>query len=139
MKRFLFALIILLSAGLCRAQLPTGTWSGALDIQGVSLTLVFHFAEDGCTLDVPDQGAKGLKATASLTALGAVQVQVPSIGASYEGFRFGDRINGKFSQNGMSLPLTLTPGALNASVPRRRSLLSHTPRKRYLLRMGMRC
>lgn len=111
MKKLLFALAILLSTGLCRAQLPTGTWSGALDIQGVPLTLVFNFAEDGCTLDVPDQGAKGLKATASLTALGAVHVQVPSIGASYEGFRFGDKINGKFSQNGMSLPLTLTPGA----------------------------
>lgn len=111
MKKLLFALTVLLSAGLCRAQLPTGTWSGALDIQGVSLTLVFHFAEDACTLDVPDQGAKGLKAMASLTTLGAVHVQVPSIGATFEGFRFGDKINGKFEQNGLSFPLTLTPGA----------------------------
>jgi len=101
----------LLAGGLCRAQIPVGTWSGALDLQGVSLTLVFNFSEDACTLDVPDQGAKGLKASASLTALGALHVDVPSIGASFEGYRFGDKINGSFTQNGMSLPLTLKPGA----------------------------
>lgn len=109
-KLVLLAIASLLSAGICRAQLPTGSWSGALDIQGVSLTLVFHFTDEGCTLDVPDQGAKGLKATASLTALGAVHIGVPSIGASFEGYRFGDRINGTFTQNGMTFPLTLVPG-----------------------------
>jgi hypothetical protein len=116
-KILLFVMVGLLAGGLCRAQIPVGTWSGALDIQGVSLTLVFNFSEDACTLDVPDQGAKGLKASASLTALGAVHVDVPSIGASFEGYRFGDKINGSFTQNGMSLPLTLKPGALERKRP----------------------
>jgi len=116
-KILLFLTVGLLFSGLCRAQIPVGTWSGALDIQGVSLTLVFNFSEDACTLDVPDQGAKGLKASASLTALGALHVDVPSIGASYEGYRFGDRINGTFTQNGMSLPLTLKPGSLERNRP----------------------
>ncbi len=112
MKKILLVVTVgLMACGLCRAQLPAGTWSGALDIQGVSLTLVFNFSEDGCTLDVPDQGAKDLKANASLTALGAVHVDVPSIGASFEGYRFGDKINGTFSQYGVSFPLTLVPGA----------------------------
>ena len=112
MKKILLVVTVgLMACGLCRAQLPAGTWSGALDIQGVSLTLVFNFSEDGCTLDVRDQGAKDLKANASLTALGAVHVDVPSIGASFEGYRFGDKINGTFSQYGVSFPLTLVPGA----------------------------
>lgn len=111
MKRNLIVLFLLLVSGFCRAQLPTGTWSGALDIQGTSLTLVFNFSEEGCTLDVPDQGAKGIAAAASLTPLGAVHIDVAVIGASFEGFRFGDKINGTFKQNGATLPLTLSPGA----------------------------
>ena len=110
-KVLLFVAVWLMAGGLCRAQLPTGTWSGALDLQGVSLTLVFNFSEEGCTLDVPDQGAKGLKASATLTALGAVHVDFPSIGASFEGYRLGSSIVGTFTQNGMTLPLTLKPGA----------------------------
>ena len=111
MKRMILAALLLLAGGFCRAQLHTGTWSGALDIQGTSLTLVFNFNEEGCSMDVPDQGAKGIAASASLTPLGAVHIDIAALGASFEGFRFGERINGTFTQRGASFPLTLAPGA----------------------------
>lgn len=117
MKKILFVFVLWLAGGFCWAQLPTGTWSGALDIQGSSLTLVFHFSEEGCKMDVPDQGAKGIAAAASLTPLGAIHINVATIGASFEGFRFGEKINGTFKQNGVSLPLTLVPGASQRERP----------------------
>ncbi len=110
-KLLLLSTVWLMTFCLCRAQLPAGTWSGALDIQGAKLALLFHFSQEENTLDVPDQGARGLKANLSLTALGAVHVAVPSIGASFEGYRWGEIIAGTFTQNGMTLPLTLKPGA----------------------------
>ena len=111
MKKILLSIIVLLCAGiLCRAQLPEGSWSGAIEVQGTKLTMVFHFTEEGCQLDVPDQGARGIPAAARLTELGATHIDVASIGASFEGYRFGEKIVGTFSQHGVQFPMTLTPG-----------------------------
>lgn len=88
----------------------TGTWSGAINVQGVSLTLVFNFNEDGCTLDSPDQGAYGIPAVESLSPEGMIVVTVPSIGAKYEGVRILGMISGTFTQTGLSFPLVLKPG-----------------------------
>ena len=111
MKKILFsALLLLLAGGLCRAQLPQGSWSGVLDVQGTKLALIFHFTEEGCKLDVPDQGARGIAAAARLTELGATHIDVASINASFEGFRMGDKIIGTFTQHGVQFPMTLTPG-----------------------------
>lgn len=57
MKRFLLFVIYYLSTW--RANAQEGTWYGKLDIQGTILPVVFHFSDDGCTLDSPAQGAKG--------------------------------------------------------------------------------
>ena len=57
MKRFLLFVIYYLSTWTANAQ--EGTWYGKLDIQGTILPVVFHFSDDGCTLDSPAQGAKG--------------------------------------------------------------------------------
>ena len=111
MKKTLLALLLLLVSGsLCRAQLPEGSWSGAITVQGTKLTLVFRFAEDGCKFDVPDQGLRDLPAEAHLTPLGAIHIDVAALGASFEGFRMGDKIIGTFTQQSVQLPLTLTPG-----------------------------
>lgn len=87
------------------------TWNGSLDIQGTKLPLVFHFGTDGCTMDSPSQGAKGIPAVKDTTADGSVRVSVPAIGAIFVGKKVGNNINGTFTQNGMALPLVLTPGA----------------------------
>ena len=118
MKKMLLSVVLLLFAGsLCRAQLPEGSWSGAIEVQGTKLTMVFHFTDEGCQLDVPDQGARGIPAAARLTELGATHIDVASIGASFEGYRFGEKIVGTFTQHGVQFPMTLTPGALVRNRP----------------------
>lgn len=118
MKKSIFVLLLLLvTGGVCRAQLPEGSWSGAISVQGTKLTLVFRFTEDGCKLDVPDKGARDIPAEARLTPLGATHIDVAAIGASFEGFRMGDKLIGTFTQHGVQLPLTLTPGAVVRNRP----------------------
>lgn len=112
MKRFLILLAMLLSAaGVSPAQ--TGTWSGKIDVQGAKLTIVFHLDEDKPTMDVPDQAAQGIPVQVERTAFGKLTIQVPMIGASYDGMWLGKQIVGTFRQNGLELALTLAPEALN--------------------------
>ena len=108
MKRFVSFIVTLLLSLAAYSQ--TGTWSGKVDVQGTSLSVVFHIDESGCTFDSPDQGARGIPAEASLSDLGKVVIKVPSIGATYEGLWLGGRIVGSLSQSGSSFPLTLVPG-----------------------------
>lgn len=109
MKRLLSLLLLLISASIVYAQ--EGAWSGELDIQGQKLPLVFHFDKDGCTFDSPTQGAKGIKAQKSYTQDGKVKIDIPSIGAVFEGAMVMKIIAGTFSQSGLQFPLTLKPGA----------------------------
>ena len=108
MKRVVAVIVSLLLSLAAYSQ--TGTWSGKVNVQGTSLSVVFHLDESGCTFDSPDQGARGIPAEASLSDLGKVVIKVPSIGATYEGLWLGGRIVGSLSQSGSSFPLTLVPG-----------------------------
>lgn len=99
------------------ASAQEGVWSGELDIQGTKLPLVFHFNPDGCLLDSPSQGVKGAKAEKSTTSDGKLRVTMAAWGATFEGTKGADAINGTFSQNGFSLPLTLKPGAPKVNRP----------------------
>ena len=94
-----------------------GTWKGELRVQGIKLPLVFHFDADGCTMDSPSQGAKGIKAEKTIVNGNEVKVTIAAIGAIFEGKNNGDSICGIFKQNGMSLPLTLVPGAIEMKRP----------------------
>ena len=100
--------LLCLTASQVRAQ--KGAWSGELNIQGFKLPLVFNFTDDGCTIDSPSQGAKGIKAEKSMTPEGKLKVTIGMIGATFEGTVEEQNITGTFTQNGMSLPLTLKPG-----------------------------
>ena len=110
MKRILFSLLLLSCFSLCHAQVPSGSWSGTMEVQGVSLRLVFNLSGESCTLDVPDQGAKGIPAEASQTSHGALRIDIPAINAFYEGYQFGEKIIGTFTQHGVSFAMTLTLG-----------------------------
>lgn len=92
------------------ADAQTGTWSGKLDVQGSRLSLVFHLDEDKPTMDSPDQGVKGIPIQTERKGFGGITIRIPSLGACFEGSFMIRQIVGTFTQAGLSLPLTLTPG-----------------------------
>ncbi len=94
-----------------------GTWKGNLSVQGIKLPLVFHFESNGCTMDSPSQGAKGIKAEKTVTDGNGIKITIAAIGAVYEAKNYGDSICGTFRQNGMSLPLKLMPGEIVVKRP----------------------
>ena len=116
MKKIVISAMLLLSAAMF-SHAQTGTWSGKLDVQGTKLSLVFYLDEENPTVDSPDQGAKGIPVELERTAMGAVTIKIPSIGASYEGLWLGKQIVGTFRQGGASLPLTLAPGVEKLNRP----------------------
>lgn len=104
-KIFSFAIVCM---SFIAGNAQTGTWSGELNVMGQHLPLVFNFSDNGCTMDSPKQGAKGIKTEWTPSDNGNVVVTIPMIGASYEGKLNGQEISGVFKQSGMSFPLTLT-------------------------------
>lgn len=115
MRGIFLSMLFLMAAVSINAQ--EETWKGVLRVQGIKLPLVFHFEADGCTMDSPSQGAKGIKAEKTVVNGNEVKISVAAIGAIYEGKNCGDSICGTFKQNGMSLPLTLVPGAIEVKRP----------------------
>lgn len=112
---FLFAGLLCMHLSL-NAQ--SGTYSGELDVMGTKLPLVFHFSLEGCTMDSPKQGVKGIKTQWIPSISGEVKVSIPMIGASYEGKLTPDnQIQGDFLQSGMKFPLLLKAG--NVEGPKR--------------------
>ncbi len=95
----------------------SGSWKGELNVGGTTLPVVFNFSAEGCTLDSPAQGAKGIPAKWTPDASGIVSIQIPVINGSFEGKLTGDSIPGKFTQHGYSVPLTLRPGEVKLNRP----------------------
>lgn len=95
----------------------SGSWKGELKVGGTTLPIVFNFSAEGCTLDSPAQGAKGIPTQWTPDASGKVSVQIPVINGSFEGKLTGDSIPGKFTQHGYSVPLTLRPGEVKLNRP----------------------
>ncbi len=101
---FLFA-----AAQITAGQDFNGTWSGDIDVNGSKLGLVFNISDEGCSLDVPAQGAKGIPAQHTISD-GSLNISIPLIGASYKGMYFMDSFMGTFTQHGAEFPLTLKRG-----------------------------
>lgn len=95
----------------------SGSWKGELKVGGTTLPILFNFSAEGCTLDSPAQGAKGIPTQWTPDASGKVSVQIPVINGSFEGKLTGDSIPGKFTQHGYSVPLTLRPGEVKLNRP----------------------
>ncbi len=91
-----------------------GAWRGSLSVGPTSIPLVFNFSTDPagktlCTLDSPQQGAKGIPTDVTLCSADSVIVSCPAIGASYSGAIHTDSIIGSFEQRGFKFPLNLAP------------------------------
>lgn len=87
-----------------------GVWTGDLKVGPNRLQLVFHFEKEGCTLDSPDQGVRGIEVNRNEAPSPTLSLSIPSIGASYKGVWMGNKIMGTFVQHGYEIPLTLQPG-----------------------------
>ena len=91
-----------------------GAWEGKLQAGLMSLTLIFHFEQaDGnviCTMDSPDQSAKGIGCSKEFLSEDSVALKVEGIGATFRARRTGDELRGTFMQMGRRFPLTLKRG-----------------------------
>ena len=114
--RRIFAIVFFAAMSLM-VSAQEGAWSGEIEVQGMKLPLVFNFGADGCTLDSPSQGAKGIKAEKETLEDGKIRVKIPMARAFFEGTMEGQSIKGMFTQNGMSFPMTLLPGKPKVNRP----------------------
>ena len=82
--------VLALAATQSFGQQISGPWTGQLDLGAQKLTIVLHFDKDAsgkdvCTMDSPDQSAKGIPATLNFISADSVNIAVPSIGMTYAG------------------------------------------------------
>ena len=125
MKRvevLLMAGMLALAATQSFGQQISGPWTGQLDLGAQKLTIVLHFDKDAsgkdvCTMDSPDQSAKGIPATLNFISADSVNIAVPSIGMTYAGKLNEGELKGSFSQMGMNLPLDMKPGEVKHNRP----------------------
>ncbi len=131
MKKILLILTFIASLSVCHAQTVVATddikpfigrWSGVLRVGQTELTMVLNLSPGGegkivCTLDSPDQGVKGIEATAAVKNFIQIEVAVAAIGAIYSGTLMNGSILGTFTQAGHEFPLTLTKAIVKLNRP----------------------
>ena len=122
----LTAVFMLISfAGMAQVASKTtallGTWTGKLNVGATSLTLVFHFEQTDdhvvCTMDSPDQGAKGIGVYKNYLSEDSVSLSVITLGVNYRAKLKDGQLDGTFVQNGLRLPLVLKKGELERRRP----------------------
>ena len=109
MKKLIF-LSLFVFVSIFRINAQTGVWSGALEVQDTKIPLVFHLDDEKPTLDSPAQGVKGMPIQLVRVESDSISINIPKIGATYNGKCKGTEIIGKFTQWGMTLPLILHSG-----------------------------
>lgn len=116
MKKLILLSFLISIFSMSKAQTIEGDWSGKLNVQGQEVPLVFHFSgnddELSGTMDSPSQGATGIPVdqvnyendTLSLSLMGG---QI-----AYSGTLQGEKLEGKFKQAGLEIPLILSKGGI---------------------------
>ncbi|MBQ6209057.1 MAG: alpha/beta hydrolase [Prevotella sp.] len=108
-KRFLMLAAALFPV-VAGAQGVQGTWHGDLDLGMRKIPLVLHVDGNRCTMDSPNQGAKGIEAQVNTITDDSVDVSFPTIGGSYAGRAVEGKLTGTFTQMGYRLPLVMERG-----------------------------
>lgn len=121
-KRFITLVLLAVCTLSVGAQGIDGSWKGVLHVGQAKLNLVFNITKDStgkpaCTMDSPDQGAKGIPAEIKISDGTKMEITVGAIGMTYSGELKDGVIKGNFSQGGMSMPLDLTPGSVELKRP----------------------
>ena len=118
-KKFIITLLLAFFAMMGRAQVqPTteliGSWSGKLDLGVIKLTLVLHLEQANgyvvVTLDSPDQNAMGIGTFKEFLSDDSLAVKVEQLNLTYRARLKEGKLDGTFSQNGLSIPLVMTRG-----------------------------
>jgi len=122
MKIITTLLLAVISIAIAHSQDLTGSWKGVLDLGKAQLNLVFNISKDDvgrltCTMDSPDQGAKGIPTEITVTDETKLKITVKAIGFEYEGELKDGEIKGMFSQNGFSAPINMRPGTMELKRP----------------------
>ena len=114
MKRIILFLALLCAfATTTSAQRISGTWHGVMRLNAIELNLVLHLDGDStCTVDSPDQGAKGIAGVVKEITAEKVDVAFPMLMATYTAELKEGKLVGTFKQRGFTVPLTLEPGDL---------------------------
>lgn len=113
MKKLLFFLLVL-AASISLGQDIVGKWSGNLILPNGKLRVDFNITKSDSSysgsFDSPDQNAMGFSAKKVTYNAPNLSIEIPSIGASYQGvFDASTKMfKGHFSQAGNRLPLDLS-------------------------------
>lgn len=105
---WMLAMVAILTTG---AQEITGSWYGALDLNGTKLRITFHIEKGDAgyssKMDSPDQNAFGIPVDSTLFATPTLTLKMKALMAEYTGKLEGETLKGTFRQMGMNMPLDL--------------------------------
>ena len=126
-RKTILGIMLLLVAMAGKAQVANttqlvGSWNGKLSVGGMSLTIVLNIEQaDGyvvVTMDSPDQGAKGLSTDKEFLSDDSVAVKMDYLDASYRARLKDGKLDGTFTQRGISFPLVLSRGKYEKEIRR---------------------
>jgi len=111
MKKIVLWMIGMAAILMAGGQDITGSWYGALDLNGTKLRITFHIekGDPGYTakMDSPDQNAFGIPVDSALFANPTLTLKMKALMAEYSGVLEGESLKGTFRQMGMNMPLEL--------------------------------
>ncbi|HAX96241.1 MAG TPA: alpha/beta hydrolase [Prolixibacteraceae bacterium] len=111
MKKIVLWMIGMAAILMAGGQDITGSWYGALDLNGTKLRITFHVekGDPGYTakMDSPDQNAFGIPVDSALFANPTLTLKMKALMAEYSGVLEGESLKGTFRQMGMNMPLEL--------------------------------
>ncbi len=109
--RTTMTLTFLLVGAFIYAQDASGSWKGALNVQGNEIPLVFNITESegnySATMDSPSQGATDIPMDETTVADNELTIVFKQAGIRYVGKIEGEKIQGTFYQGGGEFPLEL--------------------------------
>lgn len=126
MKRIHTVLLIMaISLMESHAQNTTSSenWTGAISIGAQKLDIGFAIrtSTDGKhtgTMDVPAQGAMNIPVEITKNDTDSLCISITALRATYKGWKTSpESIEGRFTQNGMTLPLNMKPGKVELKRP----------------------
>jgi hypothetical protein len=114
MKKILLFLILGFQSFLSISQDLVHKWSGVLNAGGQKIELRLNLIQNAdktysSNWDIPAQKVKGLASSKTQLLNNQLAVEIKMIGASYSGSLniSGDKVDGAWSQSGMSFPLNM--------------------------------